>query len=112
MSETHTPGPWALHHRTAYTVVGPDGSRTVATCGGYQNNQDAAAVDAENRANARLIASAPKMLEALKEADALFPLALGSIATHDAANSERCIAEARTILARISGAIAQAEGKA
>ncbi len=55
----HTPGPWALHEgKTA--VNGADG-RLVASCGflPYRNKWD-------SEANARLIASAPDLLEALE----------------------------------------------
>jgi len=59
MSE-HTLGPWHVWHETH--VMGDD--RLVAACGGYSNNVKPA-YD-ENAANARLIAAAPDMLEALK----------------------------------------------
>ena len=56
MENKHTPGPWQVGPtpKTTDVIYGPMG--TVATL--FENNQ----------ANARLIAAAPEMLEALREA--------------------------------------------
>lgn len=51
-----------------------DGDRLVAACGWDGNNKAVALVDAENSANARLIAAAPEMLQLLKDAVAFLPL--------------------------------------
>jgi hypothetical protein len=59
----HTPGPWTIRHE--FNVMGPEG-RLVAACGGHSNNRAVLAVDAENTANAHLIAAAPELLDALK----------------------------------------------
>jgi hypothetical protein len=64
----HTPGPWKLHERTRKAVVGASGY-VVAACGGYANNKrDPESLEAELEANARLIAVAPDLLEALERA--------------------------------------------
>ena len=61
---THTPGPWTLHPTTIHPAVRsvgtPDaGPRRICTVGSMNGNP----VD---KANARLIAAAPELLEALK----------------------------------------------
>ena len=65
-----TPGPWTL--RFGLNVMGrdvryPKQERLVANAGGHTNNVWNAEVTAENEANARLIAAAPDLLEALSE---------------------------------------------
>ena len=65
MTTKHTPGPW--HSVPSVPSEGFDcwwlmaGSRNIATISGYQG-------DTECEANARLIAAAPDLLEALKHA--------------------------------------------
>lgn len=58
-----TPGPWAIIHETMVM----SGNRSIASCGGYYSNMDSEKVRAENIANARLIAAAPLMYEALQD---------------------------------------------
>lgn len=66
MSTKHTPGPWAISPRVSTLVVAAN-DRGICTTGGYSNNQiDPEILFQENEANARLIASAPAMFEALK----------------------------------------------
>lgn len=64
----HTPGPWTIRHGTnifaARTDVGHEGC--ICNTGSHgSNHQDCGP---ENEANARLIAAAPDMLEALEQA--------------------------------------------
>lgn len=59
----HTPGEW--HIKYDFNVFGP-GGRLVAGCGGHSSNVDSQRVHDENIANARLIAAAPRLLEACK----------------------------------------------
>lgn len=60
----HTPGPWEVRYE--YNVFA--GKRSVASAGGYASNgPDELAIVEENKANARLIAAAPAMYEALVE---------------------------------------------
>jgi len=58
----HTPGPWEIVEREQDTprIVGPDGQADVAILGTGAHTTE------EEEANARLIAAAPDMLEALK----------------------------------------------
>jgi len=56
----HTPGPWTIYEGTHVM----SGNRLVANTGGYQSNfADDLTM---NKANARLIAAAPELLEALE----------------------------------------------
>ena len=64
----HTPGPWrtiASTNKTMRTVVGPDfpGQGYIANVNLCRTNN---AQDVDGEANARLIAAAPELLEALK----------------------------------------------
>ena len=64
----HTPGPWKAHFEEAYFVTGPDRGRVAMMMnlkgphglGGRRSGEESAA-------NARLIAAAPELLEALKQ---------------------------------------------
>jgi hypothetical protein len=61
----HTPGPWEVNYTKATTQIKPnDGHGIVATIPVRYSKTDNLA---ENAANARLIAAAPELLEALKE---------------------------------------------
>lgn len=61
----HTPGPWRISRHASTHVVGAD-DRGICSAGGYTRNTiDADVLLAENEANARLIALAPEMYEAL-----------------------------------------------
>ena len=57
----HTAGPWNTLQYGPVNVLA--GRRMVATTGCYSSNVDTESVDAENEANARLIAAAPSILE-------------------------------------------------
>jgi len=74
---THTPGPWAIDHQR----IGPPGEPVALLCDvndsmsgtvidwprGNDSGTAMSIDDAENEANARLIAASPDLLEALKE---------------------------------------------
>ena len=60
----HTPGPWAVSSTERRYVREVNGKRYVASC---TDSQDYRTYE-EAEANARLIACAPEMLEALKDA--------------------------------------------
>ena len=67
---THTPGPWRTiesTNKTMRTVVGPDfpGQGYIADVNLCRTND---AQDVDGEANARLIAAAPELLEALNAA--------------------------------------------
>ena len=66
MKTTHTPAPWGIHKQASMVVVGSKGF-AVASCGGYSyNGTDTEELQGELLANARLIAAAPELLEALQ----------------------------------------------
>jgi len=67
--DKHTPGPWFVgnapsHSAKAYARRPGDNVRLVANCEQHEWIERSAA---ENRANARLIAAAPELLEACRE---------------------------------------------
>lgn len=66
----HTPGPWHIYAK--YNVMA--GRRSVASAGGYSSSHNFDLVEAENVANARLIAASPIMLDALRLALPHVPL--------------------------------------
>jgi hypothetical protein len=78
----HTPGPWGVE---GSYVHGPDGKRFLAV-----------ASDGEGQANARLIAAAPALLEAL---EACLPDLEHYVATHGPGPDKR-LAIARAAIAR------------
>lgn len=93
-----TPGPWTVEAHTTYPtdavrISGPDGFQIAATrqLHGYRPDKTAAWYEA--RANARLMAAAPDLLEALKTLSDAFP----AQSTHPAVKAARA-------------AIAKAEG--
>lgn len=57
----HTKGKWKLHDMEEHTIVGSDHLYIAGSNAGSRP-------DKENRANARLIAAAPELLEACKKA--------------------------------------------
>lgn len=60
MNTKHTPGPWHLGKRAAAKAIYGDKGEEVCQMLGHFNADD------ENLANARLIAAAPELLEALQ----------------------------------------------
>jgi hypothetical protein len=75
MSTQHTPGPWKAHFEEAYFVTGPDLGRVAMMMnlkgahgmGGRRSGDESAA-------NARLIAAAPDLLDALQHIQRCIPL--------------------------------------
>ena len=59
----HTPGPWTVYFEFN---VKDDHGRGIAACGGHGSNRNPEQAHNENVANAKLIAAAPDLLEALK----------------------------------------------
>lgn len=68
----HTPGPWQVNHADPFQVCDADGETRgcapIATMHGTY---------AEKRANARLIAAAPELMEALERCNSLLKIAEG-----------------------------------
>ena len=62
---THTPGPWFINKRAAMFIE--CAHRGIASCTGA-DNRSPDNLEAENKANARLIAAAPDLLAACKAA--------------------------------------------
>lgn len=95
----HTPGPWSLHNfdGDTYRIVDDRDMADLSYVATVHYHED---YDGETRANAKLLAAAPEMLEALKIVETRL--------THLAQNSVDVVSELR--LARI--AIAKAGGAA
>ncbi len=72
MTTKHTPAPWSVDTNTndlreAETIRGGDGVRIAATYKIHEHRDDKTKAYYEARANSRLIAAAPELLEALRE---------------------------------------------
>lgn len=105
MTIKHTPGPWEVSR--GFNIVATDGRRSVATTGGYSDNMRVHEVDAENRANARLIAEAPAMRAFIQEVIDTIKTGYLKVGTSqtpmDAMFAGRTIGEWDALLARIDG---------
>ena len=94
MSTHFTPGPWKRHDRAELTIIGA--GCCVATCGGYSDNQrDPDELHGEQLANARLIAAAPDLLEALERL-----MVECDLVSEDAV---KAYANARAVIAKATG---------
>lgn len=93
----HTPGPWAVNRHSKFTVE--SNGRSVATTGGYSDNTRVSEVHEENVANAKLISSAPEMLDALEIALRTLKALIGSEAYEwvEVQEINRVIQKARTL---------------
>ena len=89
----YTPGPWTIAHDTnIFGSVPGYGRRLVANAGGHSSN--VTDETETNRANARLIAAAPELLEALKEFEAHYPAGINPYLDAAAAMARIAIAKA------------------
>jgi hypothetical protein len=102
MSTQHTPGPWKAHFEEAYFVTGPDLGRVAMMMnikgahgmGGRRSGDESAA-------NARLIAAAPDLLEALQD---LFEADMEHVLMGDGKDDQiEAIAKARAAIAKATG---------
>lgn len=98
MTTKHTPGPWK-HGKTLGVINGADGSLVATT--GYRVTAVPDGQECEDDANARLIAAAPEMLEALKAFIERGTKLAGFPASYDPWVGE--IVAARAIIARAEG---------
>ena len=102
-----TPGPWVVEAHTTYPtdavrISGPDGFQIAATRQLHEYRPDKTAAWYEARANARLMAAAPDLLEALK--------GLMDIPSHD--GTQETSAKRIAIKRAARAAIERAEGHA
>jgi len=99
----HTPGPWVIDHYRQIKAGAPP--RTILVEGVALPQ----VATLESAANARLIASAPDLLEALKEARDWVARELFNIGPcdHDVG---LCICQDKSLLVRIDAAISKATG--
>lgn len=98
MNAKHTPGPWyfSLSRSSTSFIVRDQDRRMVCDMSWHHSSREHYALRVESEANARLIAAAPELLEAVQE------LAVGLIYIHgDKANG---------VLKRAMAAIAKATG--
>lgn len=111
MKTTHTPGPWALDSNGIghEVVLGRGGQHCVAAVHGTDD-------PAENLANGRLIASAPELLEAARDAIHMiqciaenWPEQVGILSSFREATHVRGI-RVPSVQDRLASAIAKAEG--
>ena len=91
----HTPGPWMLDHPIG--LVLDAAGAAIQTAGANCLNDD----DGSGYANARLIAAAPDLLQALKE----------TLAYWDSCGFSDCEPDCECIVQSVQAAIAKAEGR-
>lgn len=94
----HTPGPWVIDRNTIYN---PETKRAIYASGEVAIKER----DAIGQANARLIAAAPELLEALKALSGL------EVKGHALIDRLQFSETGRTLAKKIVEAIAKAEGK-
>jgi hypothetical protein len=109
-----TPGPWqvveeaALDYRPC-TIFGAEGGSQVAICSG--GGRIRAIGKPEERANARLIASAPALLASERENLAVLENLLAYLRKHDAVLPPMSRVSLEVRIEKTRGAIANAEGR-
>lgn len=101
----HTAGPWAIDWNVSrIDVFSSDAATLIAT---IRRSTPSDGIDADARANARLIAAAPELLEALRNIVALDPATDSDSGRNEWGEAE-CFDKAQeiasTALARIGGA--------
>lgn len=105
MSE-HTKGPWQISPYTETSVQGANINRHICSTGGPQimaGKDGSTDWLGENEANARLIAAAPEMLEALKSVGDLFDGLEFEVDAIAAASTHRLIRVVRAAIAKAEG---------
>ena len=81
METKFTKGVWNINKHSSTTVECK--GRSIATTGGYSNNNDFEKIDIENKANALLISKAPEMYEMLEKCKEVFDSLNCSILSDD-----------------------------
>ncbi len=99
MSAQHTPGPWAVDKDCDLIIVDHEGGSL-----GEMTPGNPAVSDEQAVANARLVAAAPELLKALKEA-------LGVIRMSSAEDDTEIEAAIRRVEKQCKVVIAKAEGR-
>ena len=108
----HTPGPWAAHFEEAYFVTGPDLGRVAMMMnlkgahglGGRRTGDESAA-------NARLIAAAPDLLEALQGLTQAINFRAAAVCGNDDSKVEFAVSEFWRAQDKALAAIAKATGE-
>jgi hypothetical protein len=97
----HTPGPWKVGSRSN----GEFYKRNIAGADGYHVALTSSREDAEVEANARLIAAAPELLEALRELQTIVNLAIadGDWIVDGACDPDACMMRAEDLIAKATG---------
>lgn len=90
----HTPGPWAISQNNPRLVKHLSGP-VLAECGPVNTE--------EAQANARLIAAAPELFDALNKLLSRAEYHLDRSATHDGLMNVDAIVDARAVLAKAKG---------
>ena len=106
MTYNHTPSPWVVCHSEKPTFIShttgvyrqpdSDDERVIALC-----DQDLLLSSDEQLANARLIAAAPELLEALEELDRLLDYTKSGAFSHD--DRAECLGLARAAITKARG---------
>lgn len=96
---THTPGPWIIEAPSDYAIRDKANGFLIARCP-YNHSEGASDERRESTANARLIAAAPELLQALK--DALY--CLETVAKNEGFDIEvGVVPQARAAIAKATG---------
>lgn len=105
MSAKHTPGPWTVLMAPAGARIESEYASVVLVGCDEIGADDVERLSHEAKANARLIAAAPELLEALKEAERLLAKAFGeppALASYTN-DGHRAIRDARAAIAKAEG---------
>ena len=96
----HTPGPWSMEYDDGVWISGPDKNANVLCdiIGRIDDREAGTQITDEDLANARLIAAAPDLLEALRD------LFQAEIEQADHILLELAIEKARTAITKAAGA--------
>ena len=92
MEAKFTPGPWEVDPKAEFNVRVVGAGRSICSTGGYTTNADHGEHVEENRRNARFIAAAPEMYEALED---LPLIALENDWPYEVENVRTALAKAR-----------------